>query len=59
MRRQQWVAQVASHAAANLHASTADEVIREYEELSEADQDRVDWAISEVIRRLHQMGERE
>jgi hypothetical protein len=59
VNRQQWVARVASHAAADLGASTSDEVVYEYNELSAADQDRVDWAIDHVRRRLYRMGRQE
>lgn len=58
MNRQEWVRRVADHAAANLGASNPDEVVGEYEALTEADQDRVDWAIDEVRRRLYYMGQR-
>jgi hypothetical protein len=47
---------VASHAAADLYASEGEQVIPEYEELSEADQERVNWAIEEVRGRLYRMG---
>lgn len=55
MNRAYWVSRVASHAAADLNASEPIQVIGEYEELSEADQDRVDWAIEEVQRRLYRL----
>lgn len=54
--RQVWLARVASHAAADLYASEGEQIIGEYESLSEADRERVSWAIEEVRRRLYSMG---
>lgn len=55
MNRRYWLSRVASHAAADLSASELEQIIGEYQELSEADQERVDWAVDEVRRRLYRL----
>lgn len=55
MNRRYWLSRVASHAAANLGASDSGEVVFEYDDLSAADRDRVDWAIDAVQSRLYRI----
>lgn len=60
--RREWVRRIASHAAADLGAALPWELIQshiggsaEYEELSDAERDRIDAAINEVIARLYRI----
>lgn len=59
--RREWVRRITTHLAAELGASYPWEPISahvgdvEYEELSEAERDRIDAAIQEVIARLYRI----
>ncbi len=59
--RREWVRRIASRVAGDLAAQTPWEVVDEhlgtadYEELSEAEQDRIAAAVSEVIARLYRI----
>jgi hypothetical protein len=60
--RREWVRRIASHLAGELGASYPWEPIQDhvsgvdYENLSEAERDRIDAAIQEVIARLYRIG---
>ena len=61
--KQVWLYRVASAAAGNLAAGWEGEILgmteEDQDELSEAEQERLVWAVNEVQRRLHAMGTRE
>jgi hypothetical protein len=58
MTRQQALAQVADWIAGNLEGATFEEAtgIHDLDKLSDADADRLAWAVEEVGRRLRHMG---
>jgi hypothetical protein len=52
---------VTSHIVGNLQASTTDELVNSVEaakQLTRAEEQRLEWAIDQVVRRLHAMGAR-
>lgn len=61
MNRQEALRQVAGHTAAQMGAGSLEEAsgVDQYdlEQLSDADQGRLEWAVGEVQRRLSLMGE--
>lgn len=56
MDRGEAVSRVATNLHGHLWASSPDELVAEYDSLSEADQERVNSAIEEVALRLARMG---
>jgi hypothetical protein len=61
MNKQQWLRKVADQAAAVLSSSTLAEAAglmndEEVEALSDAEAERAEWAVTEVLRRLDKMG---
>lgn len=61
MNKQQWLRKVADQSAAVLSSSTLAEAAglmndEEVEALSDAEAERAEWAVTEVLRRLDKMG---
>lgn len=58
MTRQEALRQVASWTAATLQGGTLDEAAGlETDALSDADCERLGWAVEQVVGRLHRMGQ--
>lgn len=61
MNKQQWLHKVAAHAADLFNSGDFGEATglmpHEVEALSEAEAERAGWAVAEVTRRLHRMGQ--
>jgi hypothetical protein len=58
MDKRQALQEAAKVVAGWVYATGPDELFPGFDEYSEADQDRLEWAQGEVMRRLYAMGER-